>query len=108
MIINFDKIDETVTPNFKGGEKEAATRVFDNGKIRVLTLKLVPGASIGMHTHETNSETMYVIEGKGKVVYDGKIWELAKGNCHYCGLGHSHSIINDGDSDLILFAQIIS
>lgn len=108
MIINFDKLDETVTPNFKGGEKEAVTRVFDNGKIKVLTLKLCPGASIGNHTHDTNSETMYVVEGKGKVIYDGKTWEIAKGNCHFCGKGHSHTIINDGESDLIFFAELHS
>ncbi len=106
MIIDFDKLYETVIPHFKGGEKEAVTRVFDNGQIRVLTLKLASGASIGMHTHETNAETMYVISGRGRVVYDGKEWALARGNCHFCGRGHSHSIINDGDEDLVLFAQI--
>lgn len=108
MIINFENIEETVTKNFKGGDGEAITRVFDDGEMRVLMLKLASGSSIGKHTHETNSEMMFVVSGKGKVIYDSQTMEISAGNAHYCGKGHSHEVINDGDSDLVIFAQIFS
>lgn len=106
MIINFDKLDETVQVNFKGGEKDVRMHVFDNKDLRVLTLRLESGASIGSHTHEADSETMYVVKGRGKVIYDGKEWEIREGNCHFCKKGHTHAVINDGEEELVIFAQI--
>ena len=41
-----------------------------NNKILLGTLE--PGASIGLHTHETNSEIIYILSGKGKVLFEGE------------------------------------
>ena len=56
MILDFSKIEETVIPQFYGGEKEikAHMKIDKNNKILLGTLE--PGASIGLHTHDTNSE----------------------------------------------------
>ena len=62
--------------------------------------RLVPGASIGLHTHETSSEIIYIFQGSGKVLYDGEYEPVRTGTCHYCPKGHAHSLINDGNEDL--------
>jgi quercetin dioxygenase-like cupin family protein len=68
--------------------------------------RLESGASIGVHTHEGNSETIFIIKGKGKVYYDGTYETVTAGQCHYCPMGHEHSLINDSDSDLVFYAVV--
>ena len=53
-------------------------------KNRIIYGKLMPGASIGVHTHETNSEIIYITKGTGRVLMDGEYEKLEAGMCHYC------------------------
>lgn len=106
MIINFEKINDTVIKNFHGGEKNFDAKINVDEMNKIVYGKLEAGASIGVHTHSTNSEVMYFISGSGKIIYDDKYLEISKGLCHYCPKGHKHSIINNGNDDLVFFAVI--
>ncbi len=106
MIIDFNKIDEKVMPNFHKGEKELVTKMYVDENNKIMRGKLVPGASIGLHTHESNSEIIYILSGEGKVLYNGEYEEVRESSCHYCPKGHAHSLINDGNEDLIFFAVV--
>ncbi len=107
MLFEYDKIPETVIPNFKGGEKEAIAKMYSDGLNRIMLGRLKPGASIGLHTHETNSEIVYIISGRGIVIIDGETEELYPGICHYCPKGHTHTMINNReDEDLVIFAVV--
>ncbi len=106
MLIDFQKIEETVIPQFKNGEKETAARMYVDPAVKIMRGRLISGASIGLHTHETSSEIIYILSGIGKVLYDGG-WELlGPGSCHYCPKGHSHSLVNDSAEDLLFFAVV--
>ena len=65
MTIDLNNMDVTVLPNFKGGEKAFAANMFFDGTNRIFKGRLVPGATIGMHTHEDSCEVIFVLEGKG-------------------------------------------
>ena len=106
MLLDFDKIEEKVIPQFRGGEKETVTRMFTDPQVKIMRGKLAPGASIGLHTHETNSEIIYILEGEGKVLCDGAYESVEAGICHYCPKGHEHSLINDSQADLLFFAVV--
>lgn len=106
MTIDFDSIEMSILPNFKGGEKEYHAKMFFDGKNRIMQGLLQPGASIGLHTHETNSETIFIVEGKGTVIDDGVSSEVHSGQCTYCPKGHSHSLINTGTTDLKFYAVV--
>ena len=106
MLIDFKTIPEDVIPNMRGGEKEVAVKAFNDGSNKIMLGKLIPGASIGLHTHETNSETLYILEGSGKVLYEGEYIPLPTGSCHYCPKGKAHSLINDSEADLRFFAIV--
>lgn len=80
MRIVFDDIKESLAPNFKGGEKSFASRAFSDGKNKMMKGRLMPGASIGMHRHEGNCEMIYVLEGSGKMLYDGSEERLSAGD----------------------------
>ena len=106
MLIDFSIMEPETIPNFLGGDGalRAQMRVDELGKI--LRGVLDPGASIGVHTHETSSEIIYILSGTGKVKYDDGEETVKAGQCHYCPRGHSHSLINDSDSPLEFFAVV--
>ena len=106
MLIDFAAMEEQVIPHMRGGEKEAAMRIYTDAMGKIMKGRLIPGASIGLHTHETNSEIIYVLEGTGKVLCYVAYEPLAAGSCHYCPKGHAHSLINDSAADLIFFAVV--
>lgn len=106
MIIRFDEMDLTVLPEFKGGEKEYQAKMFFDGTNRIMQGRLIPGASIGMHTHDDSCETIFITNGQGITIEDGQTKRVAKGDCLYCPKGHTHSLINDSDADLEFYAVV--
>ena len=86
--------------NFKGGEKELIAQIYDDGPTRILYGTLPSGASVGTHTHTGSCEVVMVTNGKGLIIYDGDTINVQAGQVHYCGEGHSHSIINNSDTDI--------
>ena len=106
MLINFKAMEETAHEHFKGGEGTFINKVFHDSDNKIITGRLTPGSSIGLHTHQGNSEIIFILSGTGKVLYDGGEEPLAPGDCHYCPEGHAHSLINNGTEDLNFFAVI--
>lgn len=106
MNIDFSTISETVIPHMRGGEKEVRAHMFDDGRCKIMKGRLIPGASIGLHTHETSSEIIYILSGTGKVKVEDGEEPLKAGDCHYCPKGRSHSLINDSDAPLEFFAVV--
>lgn len=73
---------------------------------KILYGRLEPGSSIGFHKHETNSEIIYIVSGRAEFLYDEGTEEVAAGGCHYCPKGHSHSMMNHSDEELVFFAVV--
>ena len=113
MIIRFDEMDLSVLPQFKGGEKELRANMFFDGTNRAFRGTLVPGATIGMHTHEDSCEMIFILSGRGTILEqepgtsDVTSSPVAAGDCLYCPKGHSHSLQNtDGTEDLVFYAVV--
>jgi mannose-6-phosphate isomerase-like protein (cupin superfamily) len=94
-------------PNFKGGEKELSVQMFDDGMCKIMHGILIPGASIGLHTHDTNSEILFVVAGNCTLIDDGETKQIRAGQCAYYPKGHNHSLINtDENADLEFYATV--
>lgn len=113
MKIRFDEMEVTVLPQFKGGEKEFAANMFFDGTNRIFKGRLVPGATIGMHTHDDSCEVIFVLEGNGTIVerspesQDETVLSVSAGDCLYCQKGHTHSLRNTAEAgDLIFYAVV--
>lgn len=107
MIIDLKNLPIKKMVNFNGGEKEFNANMFiDESGNKIFIGKLIPGASIGLHTHETSCEVIYILNGHGKVLYEGEEFRVQAGLCHYCPKGKQHSLINDSDEDLDFFAVV--
>ncbi len=107
MVIVPTDIECSRLENFKGGEKHLDARMFFDGTNRILThARLVPGASIGLHTHDDSCEVIFILEGRGVTIEDGLEKSVQAGDCLYCPKGGSHSLINNSDSDLVFCAVV--
>ena len=106
MLINFNDIPEKAIEHFKGGEKTFRVKMFTDENNKIMHGVLEAGASIGLHTHEGNSEIVFILKGNGKMLCDGEYEELSEGSCTYCPMGHSHSLINDSDGELEFYAVV--
>lgn len=114
MILKFDEIEVSHMPEFKGGKKELAANMFFDGTNRVFKGCLVPGATIGVHTHDDSCEVIFIISGSG-TIYEAVPAEsgvqesseaVQTGDCLYCPKGHTHSLMNTSDEDLVFYAVV--
>ena len=106
MTIDFNTMQPTVMENFKGGEKHLEAKMYWDGTTRIMQAKLIPGASIGIHTHEGNCEILFVTKGSGTIIDDGVASPISAGQCTYCPVGHTHSLVNTGNEDLEFYAAV--
>lgn len=107
MIIDFPNMPVELKPQFNGGEKEFSVQMFNDGKCKIMHGILVPGASIGLHTHTTSCEVLFLVAGKAILLEDDKEKVLLPGQCAYCPKGKSHSLINQSeDTDVEFYACV--
>lgn len=112
MIIKLDELAVSTLPAFKGGDKEFRANMFFDGKNRMFKGCLIPGASIGVHTHDDSCETIFILSGKGTIleIEDGveTLKEVVPGDCLFCDKGQTHSLRNTSpDEDLTFYASVI-
>ena len=69
---------------------------------------LPPGASIGEHRHDSETEYYMILSGTGTVIDEGKEKRVGPGDVVVTGDGASHSIINSGTVPLKFIAAIIT
>ncbi len=69
---------------------------------------LPPGASIGEHRHDSETEYYIILEGTGLVKDNGIDKPVKAGDVVVTGDGASHSIKNNGAEPLKLIAVIIT
>lgn len=106
MKIDFNKIEKTIVPNFKGGEGRYIMKQFADDKVKIMLGKLEPGCSIGLHTHEMNCEIMYILSGQASYVYEGQEEIVNPGEVHYNPMNKQHTLLNRGSEDLVFFAVV--
>ena len=114
MIIKLDEIALSHMAEFKGGKKEFAANMFFDGTNRIFKGYLVPGASIGVHTHEDSCEVIFILSGNGCLYEKGPedaeatCKDVQAGDCLYCPKGHTHSLMNHEAAveDLVFYAVV--
>ncbi len=113
MIIKPNAMTDEVRSSMRGGAGEVSLHHFVSCKeqknIRLLCeMTLPPGAGIGDHRHEQETEYYIVTAGKGTVVDNGEECDVSAGDVIVTGDGASHSIRNAGDTPLKVIAVIVT
>ncbi len=68
---------------------------------------LVPGGEVEYHVHEGESESYYILSGKGLYNDNGVETEVYPGDITFTPNGTGHGIKNIGDADLHFMALIV-
>ncbi len=68
---------------------------------------LEPGASVGFHIHNGESESYYILSGSGSYNDNGKTISVQAGDVTFTPSGEGHGIENTGDTPLEFIALII-
>lgn len=113
MIVRRNHMKIELKERMRGGLGTATLIHFVDGatmkNARLLSeVTLPPGASIGEHRHDSETEYYIILEGKGVVVDDGVETPVGSGDCVVTGDGASHSIANTGTTPLKFIAAIIT
>ena len=99
--------------NMRGGAGEVTIRNFFSkedfkAKVRLCaSMSLPPGASIGLHQHETEDEVYIVTAGSGLLDDTKTQTPVSAGDAILTGRGESHAISNDGKTNLEIIAVIM-
>ena len=111
MITRRDDQKKSVREYMRGGREfvqlTALSRELPEHARLFSVLTLVPGASIGYHVHENETEMFYFIEGCGRVQDDDHFYDITAGDSMATFSGHGHAVENTGDHDLVILAAII-
>ncbi len=96
--------------NIRGGAGEAlifASSLPEEGPLSLASrIELAPGASIGLHRHDTDEEVYAIASGLGIYSYDGGECEARAGDIFTTKRGMSHALRNTGSDPLIFFAVV--
>ena len=111
MITYQHQQDHSVREFMRGGKKQVEMTKLSAqlpGNMRLFNvLTLVPGASIGYHVHENETELFYFLEGNGRVRDDNQYHDISAGDAMATFSGHGHGVENTGDTNLVILAAIV-
>lgn len=98
----FNGIGEITVRSLLNGpeEMENKGRVFGHTTV-------YPGSEIGYHIHNGDSETYYILSGRGEYNDNGTITEISAGDVAYCAPGEGHGIKCLGNEPIEMIALIL-
>jgi mannose-6-phosphate isomerase-like protein (cupin superfamily) len=83
---------------------EAFRRVLSTGKKSQLVLMAIPeGEDIGAEVHTGTDQILFIVDGEGKAVVNGKTFKVGENDVVFVPAGARHNLINSGDEELKLF-----
>ncbi|WP_067146662.1 cupin domain-containing protein [Methanobrevibacter olleyae] len=106
MLIDFNEISEITIANMNGGEGNVIAKMEVNEYGRFIQTIIPSNSSIGLHKQESNDDINFIVSGEGIAICDGVEEILMAGTCHICPKGSIHSIINNGDENLVFFTVV--
>lgn len=99
--------------NMKGGKGHVIIRhLLEEEQLKdkcglYAEVTIEPGCSLGYHEHHGDSETYYILSGKGIYSDNGTLRMVKPGDVTYTPDGMGHALSNSGDEDLVFMALII-
>jgi mannose-6-phosphate isomerase-like protein (cupin superfamily) len=113
MVIHRNEMKSEDKEKMRGGEGTATLTYLvdcENEKnIRMLAeITLPPGASIGPHKHDAETEYFLIFSGSGMVNDNGAEVPVKAGDAVITGNGAFHSIKNTGAVPLVLHAAVVT
>jgi mannose-6-phosphate isomerase-like protein (cupin superfamily) len=76
-------------------------RVVDTGKYtQAVIMSIPPGGEIGEEVHPDTDQVLFLVQGRGEVILDGKASPYEAGDLVLVAAGTKHNFVNKGREDL--------
>lgn len=85
----------------KAGETAQAITLATDGTATVNLVRFAAGAEVKPHIHKVHSETVYIIEGSGKMMIEGKEIEVGPGSIIHVPMDTPHAVKCSTTGELI-------
>ena len=85
------------------GEKAQSIRIGGDETATLFVARFAEGAEVKSHFHKTHSEILYVIEGSGRMIVEGKEIDIKPGSILMNPAGKVHSLKNTGSGEIVFF-----
>ena len=113
MIKNVNEIIPETAEAVRGGigcvSAHKLLDLFPGSAIKSVGLvRLEPGASIGVHSHEAEEDFYYCISGSGIVIDNGVEHPFTPGCLQITRHGESQAIRNAGETELIFLGALVA
>lgn len=101
-----NQFDVEVLKNACGGAGAVTKTTLVSAKesiphiMMINNINIPAGSTVGVHQHNSETETYYIIKGKGEYNDNGSVTDVKAGDVLICYRGDSHGISNTGESDL--------
>lgn len=70
---------------------------------QIVVMSLLPGENIGLETHPTSDQILYIMTGDGSATINGEIKPITAHSIVYVPSGAEHDIINNSKGAMKLF-----
>ncbi len=98
-----EEIDFRKHPKFFGVKIATLADSQKNDRVSISILLIAPSIEIPIHIHETQIDSIYVVEGEGEA-YVNRSWQKIKsGDYIFVPAGEEHGVKNTGTRELKLF-----
>ena len=108
MLIDFNEIELMTIQGMNSGTGMMTAQMYNDDNYRIIPTTIHPGGSIGSHPQNSGDDLNYIISGTGKAICDGVEEELRPGVMHICPKGSEHTIINNGEDDLVMLTIVVA
>jgi len=90
-------------PKFQGVQIAILVDSTKNSQASVSMLKIAPGVTIPIHTHDPQIDSIFVLEGEGEAFINGQWEKIKAGDYIFIPAKEEHGVKNTGSKDLRLF-----
>ncbi|WP_456430933.1 cupin domain-containing protein [Thermosulfuriphilus sp.] len=90
-------------PKFAGVKIAILINHKKSPAVSVSLLEISPGVEIPIHTHDTQADSIYVLDGKGLAYVNGTWQEIGQGDYIFVPPKEEHAVRNEGEGVLRLF-----
>lgn len=113
MYKRLEQLKTDIKLNNEGKEKMFLTHLAgfeeSNPKIKLFSfVRLKPGEGVDYHIHYGESETYFILSGKGVYNDNGNKTDITSGMVTLTPSGKGHSIKNTGEEMLVFIALIVT
>lgn len=114
MVIRAENRQERIWEGMRDGPGQAQLlsiigpeQLGGMGKLySVITLE--PGCGVGLHKHEGDCETYFILSGEGELNDNGTVTTLRAGDVSFTDSGEQHAIVNKGSEPLVFIGLILN